>query len=74
MSGGTPSRGLLNAGNIPVDLQEKIGREIEPYSIMPLLDGEVSGSGTLVTIDGLHGILTAGVAFDPIHQFIHAAD
>jgi hypothetical protein len=59
-NGGMPSRGLLNAGSIPFDLQERVGREIEPYSIMPLLDGEVSGSGTLVTIDGERGILTAG--------------
>jgi hypothetical protein len=29
----------------------------EPYTIIPLLDGEVSGSGTLVTIDGVRGIL-----------------
>lgn len=60
MSGGIPSRGLLNAANIAPVLQEKIGREIEAHSIMPFLDGEVSGSGTLVTIDGVHGILTAG--------------
>jgi hypothetical protein len=60
MNGGIPSRGLLNAGNIPFDLQEKIGQEIEPYSIIPLLDGQVSGSETLVTIDGTRGILTAG--------------
>jgi hypothetical protein len=60
VSGGIPSRGLLNAANIAPVLQEKIGREIEAHSIMPFLDGEVSGSGTLVTIDGVHGILTAG--------------
>jgi hypothetical protein len=45
---------------MPLDLQQKIGREIEPCSIMPLLDGEASGSGTLVTIDCVRGILTAG--------------
>ena len=60
MSSGIPSRGLLNAANIPADLQKKIGQGIEPYSIIPLLDGEVGGSGTLVTIDGIRGILTAG--------------
>lgn len=60
MSGGIPSRGVLNAANIPPDLQKKIGQGIEAYSITPLLDGEVSGSGTLVTVDGAHGILTAG--------------
>src|SRR5690242_6736491 len=59
MNGGIPSRTLLNAGDTPFDLREKIGRKIEPYSIMPLLNGEVSGSGTPVTIDGVRGILTA---------------
>ena len=48
-----PSRGLLNAANIAPVLQEKIGREIEAHSIMPFWM-EVSGSGTLVTIDGVH--------------------
>jgi hypothetical protein len=51
---------LFIASNIPRELQENIGQQIEPYSIMPLLDGEVSGSGTLVKIDGVCGILTAG--------------
>jgi hypothetical protein len=60
MNGGLPSRGLFNASNIPRKLQEKIGQQIEPYSIIPLLDAEVSGSGTLVKIDGVSGILTAG--------------
>jgi len=60
MNGGIPSRGLLDVGNIPVELKVKIGQGIEPYSVMPLLNGEVHGSGTLVTIDGVHGILTAG--------------
>ena len=59
MNGGIPSRGRLNAGNIPFDLKVKIGQHVEPYTIIPLLDGEVSGSGTLVTIDGVRGILTA---------------
>jgi hypothetical protein len=59
MNGGIPSRGWLNAGNIPFDLKVKIGQYVEPYTIIPLLDGEVSGSGTLVTIDGVRGILTA---------------
>jgi hypothetical protein len=60
MNDGIPSRRMLNAGNIPFDLRVKIGQGIEPYTIIPLLDGEVSGSGTLVTIDGVRGILTAG--------------
>jgi hypothetical protein len=59
MNGGIPSQGWLNAGNIPFDLKVKIGQHVEPYTIVPLLDGEVSGSGTLVTIDGVRGILTA---------------
>jgi hypothetical protein len=59
MRGEIPSRAMLNVGNIPVDLQVKIEQAIEPYTIFPLLDGEVSGSGTLVTIDGVRGILTA---------------
>jgi hypothetical protein len=60
MDGGIPSRGLFNAVDIPVDLQIKIGKKIEPYTVIPLLDGVVGGSGTLVTIDGARGILTAG--------------
>jgi hypothetical protein len=60
MSGGVPSRGLLNVGSILFDLKVKIGQGIEPYTIIPLLDGQVSGSGTLVSIDGVRGILTAG--------------
>jgi hypothetical protein len=55
-----PFARLVECGYIAPVLQEKIGREIEAHSIMPFLDGEVSRSGTLVTIDGVHGILTAG--------------
>jgi hypothetical protein len=50
---------LFKASNIPFDLQVKIGQQIEPYTIVPLLDGEARGSGTLVKIHGVHGILTA---------------
>jgi hypothetical protein len=51
MRGEIPSRAMLNVGNIPVDLQVKIEQAIEPYTILPLLDGEVSawplgGNGT----------------------------
>jgi hypothetical protein len=60
MNGAIPSRSFLDPGKMPFDLQEKIGKEIEPYSIIPLLDGEPSGSGTLVMIDSVRGILTAG--------------
>ncbi|MBV8276666.1 MAG: hypothetical protein JO170_15595 [Verrucomicrobia bacterium] len=45
MNGGFCSRGLFKVSDIPVDLQIKIGQEIEPYTIVPLLNGEVSGSG-----------------------------
>jgi hypothetical protein len=48
MKAGIASRGWLNAGNIPFDLKVKIGQHVEPYTIIPLLNGEVSGSGTLV--------------------------
>ena len=59
MSAELPSRGLLDANNIPFDLKVKIGQAVEPFSIILLLNGEVTGSGTLATIDGIHGILTA---------------
>lgn len=59
MSAEMPSRGLLNANDIPLDLKVKISQAIEPSTIILLLNGELTGSGTLVTVDGIHGILTA---------------
>jgi hypothetical protein len=69
VNGGIPSRSMLNAGNIPFDLKVKIGQDIEPYTIIPLLNGEVSGSGTLVTIDGVRGILTANQCCPELARF-----
>jgi hypothetical protein len=54
-----PSRSRMNITDIPAELQEKILRNIEDYSIILLVDGRLCGTGTLITIDGVHGILTA---------------
>ena len=54
-----PSRSRMNIADIPAELQEKILRNIEDYSIVLLVDGLLCGTGTLSTIDGVHGILTA---------------
>ena len=54
-----PSRSRMNITDIPAELQEKILRNIEDYSIVLLVDGQLCGTGTLITIDGVHGILTA---------------
>jgi hypothetical protein len=54
-----PARGRLPLTDIPPELRLKIGQNIEAYSIILLLDGAVCGTGTLVTVDGIHGILTA---------------
>jgi len=54
-----PSRSRMNITDIPAELQEKILRNIEDYSIVLLVDGQLCGTGTLITIDGVYGILTA---------------
>ena len=54
-----PSRSRMNITDIPAELQEKILRNIEDYSIVLLVDGQLCGTGTLIIIDGVHGILTA---------------
>jgi hypothetical protein len=54
-----PSRSCLKITDVPADLQQKMLRNIEDYSIVLLVDGQLCGTGTLVTIDGIDGILTA---------------
>ena len=54
-----PSRSRMNITDIPAELQEKILRNIEDYPIILLVDGRLCGTGTLITIDGVHGMLTA---------------
>jgi hypothetical protein len=45
--------------DFPVGLQDAIRRAVEEFSIPLLLDNRLVGTGTLVTVDSTHGILTA---------------
>ena len=55
-----PSRSKIDVMLIPDALKRRIHQNIERYSILLLANEELCGTGTLVVVDGIHGILTAG--------------
>jgi hypothetical protein len=55
-----PTRSTINVTLLPDALKQRIHQNIECYSILLLADERLCGTGTLVIVDGVHGILTAG--------------
>jgi hypothetical protein len=59
---------FINFDDIRPDLFEQIHQNVEIFSIILLLEGEICGSGTLVKVDSVPGILTAAHVVEYIEK------
>jgi hypothetical protein len=60
---------FITLGDFPKEFVKGIGRELQNFAVSLILDNEPAGSGVLIEIDGVRGILTAEhVIYNPFGE------